>query len=480
MAAPKTVWVFGILALSVFASLTAPAEAQVTLAHAAGYHAGGGSLGGGHPTAGAYSFTVPQGTGRLLLVLGPSKYDPSIPPKVASQRATLVTFTYAGRPLQSFRRAKSGAAHGTPYVWYLADPPAGNHKFEMIQFHKDNGGENRLAALAFTGVDTKDPFAAPGLTRLVLKGKTIAYHVKCRTGGMVVDSLHYGGRRHTYYRIMPGPGQRLAWENCHDYRYEWMGSTKPGADTVQMRWETAGTQRCAILALSLNPMKDAPVPAPVEPSKAIPKDKLGAETPGLVARVYDLSANPPKPSTRRQNYKTPALGSKIPKIAPEALSTTKVIDKVDLHPNTYRQNPGRLPDKKGVLGSGIRRNFVLEFVGRINIPESGDIMFKLLSVDQAKLLIDGRLVIDNHGHNYNTLKTGIIRLEAGKHAIRLVNVEDTTTFGVSLGWRLPSGHKHGIPRGHKAPIAVVPVSAFTHTDEHMKPDGRAAGEKRRL
>jgi len=448
--------------------------------NAAGYHAGGGPLGGGHPTACAYSFTVPEGNGRLLLVLGPARYDPSIPPKVSSQRATLVSFTYAGRPLKSLPHAtKTRGGHGSPYAWYLVDPPAGTHKFEMIQFRKDNGGENRLAALAFTGVDTRDPFTAPGPTRRGLKGKTVAYQVKSRPGGMVADSIHYGGRRHEYYRIMPGAGQRLAWENCHDYRYEWMGSTKRGADTVEMRWEMAGTQGCQILTVSLNPSKDAAAAAAVEPVKAIAKDKVGSEKRGLVAKVYDLSANPPKPSTRRHNYKRPALGAKIPRFDARTLRATKAVDQIDLHPNNYRPNPGRLPDEKGVLGSGIRRNFVLEFVGRINVPESGDIMFKLLSVDQAKLLIDGRLVIDNHGHTYNTLKTGVIRLEAGRHELRLVNVEDTSTFGVSLGWRLPSGHKHGIPRGRRAPISVVPASVFTHTDEHLKPARRPTGEKRR-
>ena len=53
----------------------------------------------------------------------------------------------------------------------------------------------------------------------------------------------------------------------------------------------------------------------------------------------------------------------------------------------------------------------------------------------------------------------------------LTNVEDVTDFGVSLGWRLPGGHQHGIPRGHKAPMAVIPASAFSHTGEHLEPPG---------
>jgi len=469
-----------LLALLLSVSSAVPVSAQVALVNAAGYHAGGGPLGGGHPTACAYSFTVPDGKGRLLLVLGPSKYDPAIPRTVSSQRASLVSLTYAEKPLKRLLATeKTGSGHGGAHFWYLVDPPAGTHKFEMIQFRKDNGGENRLAALAFTGVDTKAPFTEPVAASLRLKGKTVAYQVRSRAGGMVVDSIHYGGRRHQYYRIMPGVGQRLAWENCHDYRYEWMGSTKPGADVVEMQWELAGTQGCHILAASLNPLKDAPAPAAVEPVKAIAKDKAGAEKPGLVAKVYDLSANPPKPSTRRQNYKTPALGAKIPRFDAKALRATNVVGQIDLHPNNYRQNPSQLPDDKGVLGSGIRQNFVIEFSGRINVPESGDIMFKLLSVDQAKLLIDGRLVIDNHGHNYNTLKTGVIRLAAGRHEFQLTNVEDTRTFGVSLGWRLPSGHPHGIPRGRKAPICIVPACAFTHSDEHVERNRRATAEKRR-
>jgi PA14 domain-containing protein len=458
-----------VFAASVIALSAVPAEAQVALAHVAGYHAGGGPLGGGHPTAGAYSFTVPEGEDRFLLVVGPDKYDPAIPAKVSSQRATLTSLTYAGKPLVHLSNGNSAqTGHGGAHWWYLPNPPMGTHKIEMIQFRVNNGGENRMAVLAFTGVDLKDPFTHKSPLEFRPKGKVMTYTIKGRAGGMVIDSFHYGRRTHKYPRVMSGKGQRLVWDNCHDYRYVWMGSVKPGADKVEMRWEKVDGGGCHISAMSLNPAKDSPDPAVVEPLKALPKDKLGAEKPGLVAKVYDLSASPPKPSTRRYNYKKPALGTRIRKFDAKMLHTTKVVEQIDLHPNNYRKNPDRLPDEKGVLDSGIRKNFIIEFVGRINIPESGDIMLKLLSVDQAKLWIDGQLVVDNHGHNYNTLKTGVIRLEAGKHELRLVNVEDARNFGVSLGWRLPGGYAHNMPRGRKAPISVVPPSALTHADQHLK------------
>ena len=458
------------VAFSPLAALVPPAvHADVALAHAAGYHAGGGPLGGGHPTAGAYSFTVPEGKDRLLLVLGPARYDPAIPTSVSSQRATLRRLTYGGRELTPMPRPMAAQGrHGAAHLWYLVNPPTGTHRFEMIQFRKDNGGENRMAALVFTGVDRAGPFTGPVLAFVSERGKTIRYEVNSRKGGMVVDSVHYGGRRHVYYRIMPAADQTLVWENCHDYRYEWMGSVKPGADSVEMRWELAGKTSCEVLAVSLNPSKGGGARASVAPLQALPEDKHDAEKPGLVATLYDLSADPPAPSTPRYNYKTPALGAKIPLAYRTQPHTRRVIENVDFHPNKYRANPGRLPDEKGLLDSGLRKNFVLECTGRIRIPESGSILFKLLSVDQAKLWIDGRLVVDNHGHNHNTLKTGTIRLAAGRHAFRLVHVEDVRGFGVSLGWRLPGGHPHGIPRGHKAPINLIPASAFTHTDADRK------------
>jgi len=458
-----------LLVVLLSASSAGPASAQVTLVHAAGYHAGGGPLGGGHPTAGAYSFTVPEGKDRLLLVLGPPKYDPSIPRKVSSQRECLTSLTYARRPLEPLaEKEPRRSAYGGPVFWYLVDPPAGTHDLNMRQFRVDNGGENRMAALALTGVDPKEPFGQRLATLFDGKTRTVRYRMTSRRGGTVVDSIFYGGRRHKYFRIMPGPGQKLLWENCHDYRYEWMGSARPGADVVEMRWDLAGNARCFLRAVALNPSQPAAAPKAGEPLESPPADPLGAEAPGLVARLYDLSAHPPRPGTARLNYMRPARGSRIPRFDRKTLHTTKVVDRIDFHPNDYKTNPHRLPDEKGVLASGIRSNFVLEFTGRIHIPESGQVMFKLLSVDQAKLLIDGRLVVDNHGHNYNTLKTGVIGLKAGKHEFRLINVEDTGTFGVSLGWRLPGGHPHGIPRGRQGPIRIIPASAFTHTDEHLK------------
>ena len=458
-----------LLAALLPASLAGTADAQVTLVHAAGYHAGGGPLGGGHPTACAYSFTVPEGPDRLLLVLGQHKYDPGIPKEVSTQRASLTSLTYAGRPLTYLPDEKNsppGSAAGS--VWYLLDPPAGTHDLDMRQFRYDNGGENMMAALAFTGVDPKDPFGERLLAVVDSKNKAISYRIASRKGGMVVDAIHLGLRKFKYFRITPAAGQTAMWEDCHDYRYEWMGSVAPGAEVVEMGWELGGNGRLSVRALSLNPSQPARAAKPVEPLKALPADATGADKPGLVARVYDLSAHPPAPATARLNWQRPALGAKIPPFDGKTLRANKIVETIDFHPHDYAANPDRLPDAKGVLGSGIRKNFVLELTGRIHVPQSGPVMFKLLSVDQTKLLIDGRLVIDNHGNNYNTLKSGVVALEAGAHELRLIHVEDAGMFGVSLGWRLPGGYPHGIPRGRKGPINLIPASAFTHAPEHLK------------
>jgi len=466
-------WRWGCLLGSVLAAwASAPAGAQVVLTNVAGYHAGGGPCGGGHPTTGAYAFTVPEGKDRFLLVLAPPEHNPTIPREVTTQREYLRAFTYAGKPLTCMTaKGKEHEAYGGVRFWYLADPPAGTHKLEFLQHIHDNGGENRMAAMALTGVDPKDPLGKE-LVLLTDKSKTIEYVVHSRPGGLVVDSLFYPGRKHRYYRIMPGRAQRLLWENCHDYRYEWMGSAAPGADRVEMQWRLAGRARCRIRAFALNPSKPGKIASATQPLAALPDGKTAGAKPGLVARVYDLSADPPRPSVRRQNYKSPALGSKIPDFDPKTPRAAKVIGQVDFHPQRYLKNPRKRPAGKGILDSGLDRQFVLECRGLIDIPETGEIMFKLLSVDQARLLIDGRLVVDNHGHNYNTLKTGLIKLAKGKHAFRLTNVEDAMNFGLSLGWRLPGGHEHGIPRGRKAPIAVIPPTAFSHTPEHLKPPGK--------
>jgi hypothetical protein len=64
--------------------------------------------------------------------------------------------------------------------------------------------------------------------------------------------------------------------------------------------------------------------------------------------------------------------------------------------------------------------FALLFNGLLNIEKPGEYEFFIRSNDGSKLFIDNKLVIDHDGpHGADIEKSGIIKLEAGKHSIRL-------------------------------------------------------------
>jgi len=63
--------------------------------------------------------------------------------------------------------------------------------------------------------------------------------------------------------------------------------------------------------------------------------------------------------------------------------------------------------------------FAIDYKGKIYIPQNGTYTFSLLSDDGAKLIIDGKIVIDNDGVHPPWEKTGSIYLKKGIHEIEV-------------------------------------------------------------
>ncbi|MCG2664273.1 PA14 domain-containing protein, partial [Brevundimonas sp.] len=59
------------------------------------------------------------------------------------------------------------------------------------------------------------------------------------------------------------------------------------------------------------------------------------------------------------------------------------------------------------------------FEGQIQIDTAGEYGFSTASDDGSKLYIDGKTVVDNDGDHGVITAVGTIRLEPGKHAIRV-------------------------------------------------------------
>jgi len=64
--------------------------------------------------------------------------------------------------------------------------------------------------------------------------------------------------------------------------------------------------------------------------------------------------------------------------------------------------------------------FAIDYKGKIYIPEDGTYNFSLLSDDGAKLIIDGKIIIDNDGIHPPMEKTGSIYLKKGIHGIEVL------------------------------------------------------------
>lgn len=63
--------------------------------------------------------------------------------------------------------------------------------------------------------------------------------------------------------------------------------------------------------------------------------------------------------------------------------------------------------------------FAIDYRGKIFIPETRTYTFSLLSDDGAKLIIDGKTVIDNDGIHPPTKKTGSVKLTKGFHTVEV-------------------------------------------------------------
>ena len=91
---------------------------------------------------------------------------------------------------------------------------------------------------------------------------------------------------------------------------------------------------------------------------------------------------------------------------------------------------------------GYTQAFGARYDGFVEAPKDGNYRFFLASDDGAKLYIDGREVINNDGiHPSSEVKTGRVRLTAGRHAFRIDYFEYNGEEQLYAGWQGP-GFSH--------------------------------------
>jgi cytochrome c len=92
------------------------------------------------------------------------------------------------------------------------------------------------------------------------------------------------------------------------------------------------------------------------------------------------------------------------------------------------------------------------------LKKTTNVVFRLVSDDGSRLLIDNKLVVDNGGYHGMDPKDGEIILKAGKHPFRLEYYQGAGGKGLSLQWR-PYGSKEYV---------VVPPDVFTYKGIDIK------------
>ncbi|MCA8987642.1 MAG: PDZ domain-containing protein, partial [Planctomycetaceae bacterium] len=95
--------------------------------------------------------------------------------------------------------------------------------------------------------------------------------------------------------------------------------------------------------------------------------------------------------------------------------------------------------------AGLERLFQLVYEGYLEIPHDKAIQFVLGSDDGSRLILDGKMVIENDGHHPYQEESCWMRLEPGFHSIRLEYLEWHGDASLSLKWNASGEEPVEIP-----------------------------------
>jgi hypothetical protein len=212
----------------------------------------------------------------------------------------------------------------------------------------------------------------------------------------------------------------------------------PGGDLARI----ANTPVAAPAGRPAEPGKTAPTAKPEEPKKTEPPPK--PEEPKKVEPAPPPAAGELKPGLAAEFYKfaegeeagfLPADAKKKPDLA-----------RVDAQVN-FEVAGGEFAN------SGLEDRFHVLWRGVIRTAAAGKHRFFLNSDDGSRLVIDGKLVVDNGGLHGMEEKEGAAELAAGDHDILVEFFENDGDAGCILSWEPPGGTRQ-----------VVPASALFHRE----------------
>lgn len=110
-------------------------------------------------------------------------------------------------------------------------------------------------------------------------------------------------------------------------------------------------------------------------------------------------------------YALPDTSSMLPDFTKLKPLGTLYTQKIDVSPREWTTGFPGVPDRKEWFG--------IVYTGSFKITKAGTYIFRLLSDDGAKLIIDKKVVVDNNGIHGPSSKLGSVNLDASKHSFRL-------------------------------------------------------------
>ncbi len=96
-------------------------------------------------------------------------------------------------------------------------------------------------------------------------------------------------------------------------------------------------------------------------------------------------------------------------------------------------------------GTKLESNFYARWTGVLRVEKAGPYTLHSESDDGSRVLVGGKLVVDNGGVHAMAEKSGRVELAAGDHELRIEFFQGGGEAGCKLSWTPPGGGKRAIP-----------------------------------
>jgi len=96
-------------------------------------------------------------------------------------------------------------------------------------------------------------------------------------------------------------------------------------------------------------------------------------------------------------------------------------------------------------GTRLTDNFYARWTGVLRVEKAGKTSFWTESDDGSRLILDGKVVVDNGGVHPMTVKAGAADLTAGDHELKIEFTQGGGEAGVRVSWQPPGGRRQAIP-----------------------------------